>query len=986
MTRYWSRHAVTVVVAALLLMSQQGPVQAQSPTLGSVWGVTVDEAGVPVSGVLVTLTEVTTGLTWETSSDRLGEFRFRLLHAGDYRLRVERIGHAPKEIEGIPVRTGRNLRLTASLGSAAGAALEVERYVGASPALGRPGSSLWVPQDLAAVMPAPQRDVSELARLTSRSTDDLVVEGLPAMLSAIAIDGTPFRPAAHPHVRATPYRTTGFSLAGISSAQLVTNELDVEWGGVAGATLSALSRRGTPDLTAEARASWSGSVLPGPSFMNGSSETYNDLQGSAAIRGPVSDSARFSMGVELRRLETPVARAWPESAAAAELVTLGQAAGLNLEAYRRAGVAPAEALTGFARLDWPLLVGHRFGGWVQYASLPRVSGFDPRTATIPELDGSDLLAGVSLTSMLRGGMDNDLRVSYTSSRRATAALSSVTATTIVGEDLSFGGMTSVVAGEESRLMVSNAMHFRSGLNTLKLGGDVTLAAHRYDHREGAAGEYFFGGLDQLAARTGAFVRTEGSAAAADWTTATLALFAQNRWRAAEGVELVVGLRAEREPLPTDNVRLDEEWQRLTGIANNETDALTWRPAARVGVSWDVQGSSEWVLHADGGMYYDRIDPLLLAQWQTDDGGGRVRREVGPLSWPQPPAGGALRTRLTALGPGFEPPLTSRLSAGLTHALSADAAVHVSAVIRRTENLPRNTDRNLPAAHLPAPAFSDQYGRPVFGTLVQHGGLLAAVPGSNRRFDDYDEVSYLTADGWSNHWGLTLGYRRAVDAGIGVVAEYTYGSTTDNWFAARHGGWTIPLPQGLDATTNWVEGPSDFDVPHRAVAGVVAAAPFGGRVSALYRFQSGMPFTPGFRAGVDASGDGSFRNDPAFIDASLPGMVELMNEWPCLRESSGAMAARNSCRAASVHAIDVSAGVEVFRFGTGVARVMIDVFDLLESERAAPDAALYLVDPSRQLVVDERRVDVPLLVNTNFGEELSRPHSGRRVRLGFLVNW
>lgn len=985
MTRYWMRGAVLGLTVAVLQLPQ--PVQAQSATHGSVSGVALDEGGARATNVLVTLSEESTGLSWEAFSDRNGEFRFGLLPPGEYVLRLERVGNAPKQIRGIPVRPGYALQLMPTLGSAvSGDAIEIEQFLGSAVAEGRPGSNQLLADGLAAMMPDQRRDVSELARLTSRMTDDLAVEGLPAWLSAVAIDGTMFRPAAHPHLRLAPFRSTAFSLTGVSSAQLLTNEVDVEWGSVAGGVLSAQSRRGTAELSGEASARWSGSVLPGASFMSGSAGTYNDLQGTLALRGPLSDSARFSLGVELRRLETPVARAWTESAAAAELAALGQSAGVDLEAYRRTGIAPGEALTGFARVDWPVAERHRLGGWLQFASLPRLSGQDQRVATVPELEGSDVLAGVSLLSVLGANTGNELRVSFTSSTRTTALLSAVSATTIVDEDLSFGGLTAGVSGDETRVTVSNALEYRSRPHVLKLGGGVTQAGHRYDDRDGAAGEYFFGSMAGLSARQGVFVRTEGSAIGADWSTTTAVLFVQDRWRPTDGVEVLVGARIEREPLPADKVRLDAEWQRLRGIANNVTDAPAWRPTARAGVTWDVQGSNQWVLHAAAGMYYDRVDPLLLAQWQIDDGSGRVRREVGALSWPQAPAGGFAPNRLTMLGPGFDAPRTSRLSAGLVHALSADAAVNVSGVIRRTENLPRRSDLNLLPANLPA--FRDQHNRPVYGTLMQHGGLLAAVPGSNRLFEEYDDVAGISADGWSNHWSMTFGYRRAVESGVGVVTEYTFGSTRDNWFAAQQGGWSVPLPQGLDGPTEWAESTSDFDVPHRAVAGIALQAPFGARLAALYRFQSGAPFTPGFRAGVDASGDGFARNDPAFIDPTVPGMVELMNLWPCLRESSGAIAARNSCRAAAVHALDLSAGMELLRFSGARASIMIDVFDLLESERALPDGAVYLVDPSRQLVVDNeaRRVDVPLLVNANFGEELSRPHSGRKLRLGLSVSW
>ena len=38
--------------------------------------------------------------------------------------------------------------------------------------------------------------------------------------------------------------------------------------------------------------------------------------------------------------------------------------------------------------------------------------------------------------------------------------------------------------------------------------------------------------------------------------------------------------------------------------------------------------------------------------------------------------------------------------------------------------------------------ADQYGRPLYGALRQVGSLVAAVPGSNRRFGEFDAVNAI----------------------------------------------------------------------------------------------------------------------------------------------------------------------------------------------------------------------------------------------------
>ncbi|MHB1170480.1 MAG: hypothetical protein ACYC28_14480, partial [Longimicrobiales bacterium] len=204
---------------------------------------------------------------------------------------------------------------------------------------------------------------------------------------------------------------------------------------------------------------------------------------------------------------------------------------------------------------------------------------------------------------------------------------------------------------------------------------------------------------------------------------------------------------------------------------------------------------------------------------------------------------------------------------------------------------------------------------------------------------------------------------------------------DDWFGARDAGWTRTMPVGFD---EWIDDTSDFDVPHRGVIGAIARAPFGLTVSALYRVESGLPFTPGFRAGVDVNGDGIANNDPAFVDASVPGMSELIGQWSCL--SSGDFAARNSCRADYVQTLDASASLRLFTVNDISASVHVEAYDLLDAERRMPDSALYLVDPTAPLDVNGDVVSVPLVANPDFGEPRAWPLAGRTLRLGLSLNW
>ena len=112
----------------------------------------------------------------------------------------------------------------------------------------------------------------------------------------------------------------------------------------------------------------------------------------------------------------------------------------------------------------------------------------------------------------------------------------------------------------------------------------------------------------------------------------------------------------------------------------------------------------------------------------------------------------------------------------------------------------------------------------------------------------------------------------------------------------------PFPDSLGGS-DWARGRSDFDAPHRFTLG--SEFGFRGiRLAAFYRGQSGLPFTPGFRYGQDMNGDGSFRNDPAFIDDQVVGVTDLLSQWDCLRNQVGRFAQRNACRGPWISTLDL----------------------------------------------------------------------------------
>jgi hypothetical protein len=273
---------------------------------------------------------------------------------------------------------------------------------------------------------------------------------------------------------------------------------------------------------------------------------------------------------------------------------------------------------------------------------------------------------------------------------------------------------------------------------------------------------------------------------------------------------------------------------------------------------------------------------------------------------------------------------------------------------------------------------DQNARPLFGDLDVRGGVLAADPMTNRRFEGFEFVWSLDPDGWSDYVAATLFLDAQMASGARFRAEYTYSETTDNLFGAAAGRPEASVVPEL-GVRDWDEGISDFDVPHRML--VLGTVPLPGQsaLTGVYRFRSGDPFTAMVAAGLDANGDGSPYNDPAFVPGSLGDQV--VGEWSCLNAARGTFAVRNGCRGDSVHRLDLRLTVGL---GTLPATLVVDALNVTDAVEGVRDDALLLVDPEGEVTTSGGVVTVPWVVNPRFGQYLLRTDAGRMLRVGFQI--
>lgn len=972
----WS---LALLLGAALTGPGATPLSAQSIVAGEVEGEITDTLGRPVQGAAVTLTEERSGIgrTRRTTSD--GTFAFEFTPGGSYELRVEALGYRPRVILGIDVTPGDRVRVPVDLlvepppvqradttrwGGAGGGGANVGRRLG--------------PAEISS-LPDRARDVAALLEATSWSDPVGGLEGLPVGFTALYADGERVFRAEHPSL-ADGGEPLGllFPRIGLQSAAIRTGLEDIEWGGSTGSLVSLETRSGMGRASGELFGLWSDGRTWTNEVVGEGPELLSAWGGGTASIPLIPDSALVAISVEGGMVETPNIF-WRNDYYTGRVLSGAPEPGLRSRGYG----------AGSARVDWLLDGGTRITARAGFSSFrnetDRLGMPQPGYGT--ELPGEGVDG--SLAAVVGAPLSETLLLEFRgavgfSNRTWEQGEDSLPGAWLVSERALLGTNPSFPAtNDRISLTLSPVLHYRSGPNRIKAGARVSRDWFDVSHVEQSPGAYFFGSRAALLGGQGAAVDVAGPVPAVDFNKSQIGLFGQYRWSARPGLDVTTGLSWRLERLPVQDVQPATEWAGLTGITNLNPDRSVNGFGGLLHLRWDLRGDGNTWLVGGMGVEYGLFDVGALHEVLTLDGPVRARRAFGEgLDWETGgmPGDAVTATRLAILGPDLEPPRTTRGFAGLFQSLPAGMQLGLTTSFRRTEALLRRTDLN----RLAEPVGTDQDGRPVFGDLGIVAGTLFADPATNRRFPDFESVWALSSDGWSEYTGFTASLEVPLGREGSLTARYTWSETTDNWFGAAEGGALATLAPELP-DPEWHEGRSDFDIPHRlSVLGVLPLPlPWGGEIAGLYRYRSDRPFTARVAAGLDANGDGSPFNDPAFIPASGSTIEALATEWDCLAERAGQFAERNGCRGDPIHTFDVRVSLGLPPIGGVAATLTIDGLGLTDPDTGIRDDNLLLLGGG-SVEKDDDGIEVPYRVNPRFGEWVFRGDPGRMLRVGLRI--
>jgi hypothetical protein len=941
--------------------------------------VTDAETGRPLSGALVTLSPLAGGAAREATASASGAYSFALVASGSYEVRAEAVGYRPVLARPLVVEGGDRgtLSLTLTAQPPPISTVDTVALGGAASSRWRNGGTRFGTDAWVGAIPRRFDDVGSVAALSSAADDALGLQGLPGGSTGLIVDGVPFYRAAHPLARADLLPDPLLPRSMLSSVTVQASPADVAIPGHASGYAALSTHAGRVD-EGRLELGWSGGPLWSSSQLdmpNDDTPGLRSFQGNAGLSAIVSPTSRIMLLVDALRQQTPlgprVADPVQDSLSGLDPAVLGELVAPSVETFSR--------FAGALRVDNRGADGGQL--FVRGSAAYTAREFDgpgpvafARATALPEksldfslVGGWTASASESWVYEVRGGVTASDRLFEVADPARPYALLAATGS-LMGE--------AVGAVESSRIDATLHPSARWSLDAgaVRMGLAGRLTRHAITPTPT---------VQMLFTDGAALVGGQGFAYTVDapeaaFFTSEVGAYAAYDVELRPGLSASVGVRVDHEMLPSSEASLSTEWQQASGLRNDEYPASFFQVGGAATLSWDPSLDGETVVTASAALHYGDVDPTALAELFSQDGDATSTQFAGAgLAWPDGTvAGGTPQPMLTLLGPDARPPRTARGGVGITRHLPGGWSLHADGAYRHTDFLLRR--RNLNRAV--APQADDPYGRDVFGSLVQDGLLVTATDADARQFGAFNEVWELDADGWSEYWGLTAGLEY-VRGATTLYASYTRSETTDNWIGGSEGFVDAQLSPGLADDESWAEGTSDFDVPDRVVVGgTTSMSRF--TLSAVYRFRSGAPFTPRYRAGVDANGDGSFRNDVAFVDDALVGSIPDLDA--CISDQRGAFAARNSCRGPSAHTLDLRIGFRLSQLMGRDVSLLLDGLNLIEAEEGVIDDALLLVDPSGTITSAGGVVTIPLTANPDFGSLLYSTSRGRMLRVGLRI--
>jgi hypothetical protein len=312
-----SKFPLTSFKFALLAALTWSQVSAQSLTTGDVVGVVTDASDAVIVGASVTLKSLDTGAQQDDQTNAQGQFRFSLLKPGRYSVSVSQSGFRPSERR-FEVALGGTT--TANLRLEVGENTTTVEVTEAAPAVSTEASSNTAfTQAQIALLPSAGGDITNIASTTpgvvvnaTGGYGNFTLNGLPATSNLFTVNG---ENNMDPYFNINNSGATNLTLGQneLQEATIIANPYAGEYGQLAGAQVTYVTKSGSNQFHGNAQYWWNGRIMNANDWFNNSSiygysprPFSNDNQYASSLGGPVrKDKTFFFVNFEGLRFVLP---------------------------------------------------------------------------------------------------------------------------------------------------------------------------------------------------------------------------------------------------------------------------------------------------------------------------------------------------------------------------------------------------------------------------------------------------------------------------------------------------------------------------------------------------------------------------------------------------------------------------------------------------------------------------------------------------------
>lgn len=901
----WIVRIVGIAAATALWWGTHAtPAAAQGVTTASVRGTIVDEAGQPVQGAAITLTNTRTGQRFQSVSR--GDGRYNLENVavgGPYTLQVRLLGYQPASRANIILTLGQVMPLDIVLSRAA---VELEavtvtaEQVDPVTAPSRTGMAGFVSDSAVRRLPTLNRNFTDFVRTVPQVVE--LNSGAPSLagghnrMNSVQIDGVSDDDLFGLGATGQPggqVDAKSISLEAIKEYQVLIAPFDVRHNQFAGGVLNAVTKRGTNQWRGSGFWYWQSDRLVGSDTAGNRLGELTRNQRGFSLGGPiVRDRAHLFAAFEWEQDNFPVGGQTigddPPSVvgiaadSAQRLVDIMQNVyGQDAGDFRLVTLSEPVANL-FGRLDFQLSDNHvltiRHNHVEASGESQSHSQFNYRLAShrnsIKNVTNSTV---AQLNSTLgQGRFYNELRVGFMrieDRRNPNSRMPEIR----IEVDSDIGGQ--IVPGrmligaerfsqanelDQSIFEITNDFTLTSGRHILTLGTHNEFISFRNLFFPTSIGQWGFDSLEDLEDGDASFffrlLPFPGKGIPeADWNVAQLGFYVQDQWDVQPGLRLTLGVRAD---IPIINDNPDVNQSLLSGpigrsTADMPSGNIHWAP--RVGFNWDVRGDRTTIVRGGVGVFTARPAYVWLSNSFTNTGEDVVELFCGggnvPTFTPNPDqqpttcadgsTGSAPSAAVNLFSSDFRFPQTLKANIGIDRRLPGNVVGTLEVLYTRAVNSLFQQELNIPSE----PIATNAEGRQMFGASGFFGTPQRVDPNFVQVLDHLNENRDRT-------WVVSLQFQKRFEDRLEFNASYSYMDAKDltslsSSIATSNFGFR-PVSEGGNPN-NPPLSTSAFEVPHRLQFSGTVNLPRSSSVSFIFTGQSGTPYT--WTVFGDANGDG-----------------------------------------------------------------------------------------------------------------------------------